>query len=171
MPVALRSRISQLAMYARWHNYQSYWLGSWTVVRAARGISGKNRGICETVFGTATGILGQLQHHRMTLERYPDIQLTMKTAKDVGFVVSTLKYCKSQEDVSAYQLSQLETVLLNPDCINELNWREVQKENLKLITIKYKSTNISSYLPIHTIPPIELYWKGVYTRQRYSFSP
>lgn len=55
------------------------------------------------------------------LKQFPDLWSAMKTAKDVGFVVSTLKYCTDQAEVTTYQWSRLEDVLLNDDCINELN--------------------------------------------------
>jgi hypothetical protein len=54
------------------------------------------------------------------LEEFPDLWRAVKTAKDVGFVVSTLKFCNSQSDVTIYHLSRLEDVLCNNDCINEL---------------------------------------------------
>ena len=53
-------------------------------------------------------------------EEFPGLWRAVKTAKDVGFVVSTLKLCNSQSDVTPYQWSRLEDVLLNVDCINEL---------------------------------------------------
>jgi len=55
------------------------------------------------------------------LRQFPDLWRAVKTAKDVGFVVSTLKYCRNQVDVTTYQWSRLEDVLLNDDCINEVN--------------------------------------------------
>lgn len=40
-------------------------------------------------------------------------------AKDVGFVVPTLRHCENQEELSKHQLSQLEGVMVNADCIKE----------------------------------------------------
>jgi len=55
------------------------------------------------------------------LKPFPDLWRAMKTAKDVGFIVSTLKHCKDQAEVTTYHWSRLEDVLLNVDCIDELN--------------------------------------------------
>ena len=55
------------------------------------------------------------------LKSFPDLWRAMKTAKDVGFIVSTLKDCKDQTEVTTYQWSWLDDVLLSDDCINELN--------------------------------------------------
>jgi Phosphotransferase enzyme family len=58
---------------------------------------------------------------RHFLDEFPDIKRNMKTAKDVGFVVSSLLHCEDEDQVPSYELGRLERVLLNHDCINELN--------------------------------------------------
>ena len=62
------------------------------------------------------------------LKQFPDLWHAMKTTKDVGFVVSTLKNCKDQSEVTTYHWSRLEGVLLKDDCINELNRFPGQEE-------------------------------------------
>jgi hypothetical protein len=57
---------------------------------------------------------------RPFLKPFPEIKRAIKTAKDVGFVVSTLRFCHDQTQVTDYQLSRLADTLLNDDCINEL---------------------------------------------------
>jgi hypothetical protein len=66
---------------------------------------------------------------RHFLTAFPDLWRAMKTTKDVGFVVSTLKYCKDQAEVTAYHWSRLEGVLLKDDCINELKMFPGLEEN------------------------------------------
>jgi hypothetical protein len=57
---------------------------------------------------------------RPFLKPFPEIKRAIKTAKDVGFVVSTLRTCDDRTQVTDYQWSRLEKTLLNDDCINEL---------------------------------------------------
>jgi hypothetical protein len=62
-----------------------------------------------------------LPETRHFLAEFPELTRAMKTAKDIGFVVSMLGYCKDESEVTSYQLSRLAEVLLSADCVNELN--------------------------------------------------
>jgi hypothetical protein len=54
-------------------------------------------------------------------QELPETRRAMKTAKDIGYVVSTLRGCKNRDQVTTYHLRRLEKVLLDTDCVDELN--------------------------------------------------
>jgi hypothetical protein len=59
--------------------------------------------------------------HAFSHESGTDKMRLVKTMKDVGSIVSWLTYYKDESEVTTHKWSSLEDVLLNDDCINQLN--------------------------------------------------
>jgi len=86
---------------------------------------GLSLGRIETYVKDAVDLRKEFWHYftdatKHFVPQFPNLWASMKTTKDVGFVVWTVGAYKDEGEVNGHQWSLLEDALLNDDCINEL---------------------------------------------------